>query len=260
MQPLGRRRIADYMLICALFLMAATASAQDFQSPLILSPYSVSFGNVLVGEKSREQTVTILNVGASSARVTEITIAGNFEQTNNCPLPPEALATNDACQIEIAFKPATPGPSSGRLIVSSGTRGALTVDLNGLGAADIPTVRISPAALSFPARAPGTNGPAQTVTVSNSGAETVIFTGITASGDFTILPSSTCVRDSDSLSPGTDCTVAVTFTPLGTGQRDGEIVINDNAMDSPQRIKLSGTGQAPENGPVQDRDNASGIG
>ena len=240
--------------------MAATASAQDFQSPLILSPYSLSFNNVLVGEKSAEQTVTILNVGASPAGVAEITITGNFEQTNNCPQAPEELAANDVCQIEIAFKPTAPGPNSGKLTVSSGGRGTLTVGLSGMGAADSSTVRISPSALSFPARPPGTSGPPQTVTVSNTGAEIVIFTGITANGDFTIMPSSTCVRGSGSLPPGTDCTVAVTFTPLGTGQRDGEIVISDNAEDSPQRVTLSGTGEAPGNGPVlPDRGGDSGA-
>jgi len=44
------------------------------------------------------------------------------------------------------------------------------------------------------------------------------------------------------------CSITVTFSPLGAGQRTGTITISDDAPNSPQSVQLTGTGAAPPPG------------
>src|SRR6516162_4554635 len=44
------------------------------------------------------------------------------------------------------------------------------------------------------------------------------------------------------LQPGASCTMNVTFTPTSGGTRSGGVLIKDNALGSPQKLLLSGTG------------------
>jgi hypothetical protein len=67
---------------------------------------------------------------------------------------------------------------------------------------------------------------------------TLIFSSITASGDFTI-SFSTCKTQ---LAVGKSCKVNVTFTPEQLGQLSGTLTFTDNAPNSPQTVPLSGTG------------------
>ena len=217
--------------------------SQDFHSPLILSPYSVSAGDVLVGKTSSPQIVTLLNSGPDVVHVTGITLQGNFSQTNDCPSPPEGLAHNETCMIDITFVPEAVGPASGILTVSDDIPGGpLTVALSGSGTLGAPTVEVSPASLTFSEQKQGTSSPPQTATISNFGKRVLFVSNITVSGDFTILPSSTCETLIGSLAANSNCTVVVTFTPLGAGKRDGQVTMMDDAEDSPQKISLSGIG------------------
>jgi HYDIN/CFA65/VesB-like, Ig-like domain/Cep192 domain 4 len=247
------------MLIWVLCLLAAS-SAQDFQSPLILSPYELSFADVLVGRASAAQAVTILNVSLSPVRIAGIATTGNFEQTNNCPQPPAALGPNAVCEVQITFRPTAPGTVSGTLTISTDARGgSLTVNLSGAGTADLPALKTTPSSLSFGARPPGTTSAPRALTLSNTGTELLMFSSITATGDFTVMPNSTCISGSRRLPPGADCTVVVTFTPLGLGARSGQVIITDNAGDSPQHIELSGTGRESGTEPAPDLGSDSGA-
>jgi|GEM_PF-3441984 len=48
------------------------------------------------------------------------------------------------------------------------------------------------------------------------------------------------------LTPGSDCTVDVTFQPPGRGQFDANLLVPSNAPDSPAEVAVSGAGVAPE--------------
>ena len=52
-----------------------------------------------------------------------------------------------------------------------------------------------------------------------------------------------CIK---TLAPGKTCEVTVTFTPPDDGVHSGDLIVNDDAMDAPQMIPLSGTGKAPK--------------
>ncbi len=222
----------------------ASASPQNFRSPLILSPYSVSFGEVQVGKASPSQTVTLLNTGGALAHMTTIAVTGDFSQTNTCPAPPGALGRNETCQIEVVFKPSAAAPCSGSLTISHDAAGSpLTVALSGTGVLGGSEVAISPSFLDFPEQTVGTRSAPQSVIVSNTGKKPLLISNIDIDGDFTIMPQSTCETLYGTLAANANCTVAVTFTPLGTGKRDGRITMTDDAEKSPQIVPLTGVGK-----------------
>jgi hypothetical protein len=225
---------------------AVLASAQDFRSPLILSSYSVAFGERQAGESSPPQTVTVVNIGPSPVHITSIAITGDYTQTNDCPEPPAALAKNDACQIKIVFKPSAVENRSGVLTVSQDAAGSgLTAALSGTGVLAGSEIMVSPSSLEFPDQKIGTRSAPQTVTVSNPGEIRALISNIDADGDFTIMPSSTCLGLGGHLAAKASCTVVVTFTPLGLGEREGKVKFTDDAKNSPQTVPLTGMGSAP---------------
>src|SRR5262249_44655215 len=104
---------------------------------------------------------------------------------------------------------------------------------SGLGA----VVALSPASLTFPSVEVGTSSTAQTVNLSNTGNFTLNISNIQATGDYTL--TNNCPA---SLSANSTCTVKVTFSPTGSGQRSGTIVISDNASGNPHIVSLTGVG------------------
>ena len=220
------------------------AFAQNFRSALILAPYSLDFGRVLAGATSNSHTVMVFNNGESAQEISGISITGDFAETDNCPKAPATLAAGADCEIHVTFKPSTLASHSGTLTVSEAPSGIqLNVTLEGVGTAGRPTVSISNSSLTFPEEQPGVQSPPQTVTVKNTGTEMLMITNVEVKGDFMALPASTCINMGSEVSPGATCSVVVVFVPLGTGARSGEVVVADNADDSPQKVGLSGIGK-----------------
>jgi uncharacterized repeat protein (TIGR03803 family)/VCBS repeat-containing protein len=104
-----------------------------------------------------------------------------------------------------------------------------------------PIVTVNPASLTFGTQPVGTTSSAQVITVLNTGNGQLTITGISTIGinaaDFA--RSSNCGA---SLAPGASCRISVTFTPTNPGSRNATIEIRNNALGSPHRIGLTGTG------------------
>jgi hypothetical protein len=111
----------------------------------------------------------------------------------------------------------------------------------------IPVVGFSPASpIDFPDVATGTSTVPISITVTNSGGAPLHISGVTIIGtnptDFGIA-SNTCTGAA--IAVKATCTVGVTFTPSGTGERLANLQFTDDASSSPQILALSGTGVAP---------------
>jgi len=98
---------------------------------------------------------------------------------------------------------------------------------------------VFPSGLTFGTQTVGTTAPQQFVYLTNTGADTLNIASITASGDFSRVTNCTTT-----LPAGQSCSVAVSFTPSGSGSRTGTLVFNDDAPGTPQTVSLTGTGQA----------------
>jgi len=226
---------------------------------VMFSPTSVNFGGQIIGTTSAAQSITLTNTGDGSTQsaltITSISItgtdAGDFVQTNDCPLSPTTLGPSTACTIMVTFGPATVGAKSAAVSVSSDAAGSPHMAaLNGTGVTP-PNVMLSATSLTFSAQIVGTTSTAQTVTLTNSGGFTLTITSIVVgganAGDF--MQTNNC---GTSVAAGANCTITVTFRPGGTGTRTATITITDNAAGSPRQISLTGTGTdfsvAPETG------------
>lgn len=96
-------------------------------------------------------------------------------------------------------------------------------------------------AISFGAQAENTTSAAKSATLKNTGTTSMTISGITVTGNFA-KAGGTCTS---TLAKGASCTILVTFTPLSLGALTGTLTVTDNAANSPQTSKLSGTGVAP---------------
>ena len=98
-------------------------------------------------------------------------------------------------------------------------------------------VTVTPTSLAFGNQAVGTQSAPQAVTLTNTGSQTLTFTTIEATTNFS--QGGNCAP---SVAPGASCTIYVDFGPLSTGPLFGALLFGDNAPDSPQVVYLSGTG------------------
>jgi hypothetical protein len=110
-----------------------------------------------------------------------------------------------------------------------------------------PVVGFAPASpIDFPDVATGTSTAPISITVTNSGGAPLNISSVAVTGanltDFGIV-SNTCTAAA--LAVNATCTVGVTFTPSGTGERQANLQFTDDASSSPQILALSGNGLAP---------------
>jgi Beta-propeller repeat/Abnormal spindle-like microcephaly-assoc'd, ASPM-SPD-2-Hydin len=97
---------------------------------LVVTPPSLAFSSVALGQSSASQTVTLTNTGNGSLSVSNLQVAGNYKQTNNCPA---TLAGGATCAISVVFTPNATGSSSGSLTVTDSAGNPQVVSLSGTG-------------------------------------------------------------------------------------------------------------------------------
>lgn len=102
------------------------------QSQLVVTPSTLTFGNVVVGV-SANISVTLYNVGSAPVTGIAATATGDYAVTSPCQ--PTSIAIGQSCTIQVTFTPAAQGSRPGVLtIVSSDPSSPLAVPLTGSGA------------------------------------------------------------------------------------------------------------------------------
>jgi len=103
------------------------------------------------------------------------------------------------------------------------------------------TVTVSPSTLSFGSQVLNSTAAAKQVTLKNGLTTPLTITSINSNlADF--VDTSACPISPATLRAGASCLISVTFTPSVLGTRSGALTIVDNASNSPQLVKLTGTG------------------
>jgi hypothetical protein len=100
-----------------------------------VSPTSLKFGSVLVGQTSAPLNATLSNKGAVPFTVNGISLTGTaaswYAQTNDCPA---TLAAGASCTISVTFTPLSVASKSAKVsIATSATATPLSVSLSGTG-------------------------------------------------------------------------------------------------------------------------------
>ena len=106
-----------------------------------------------------------------------------------------------------------------------------------------PSASVNPASLDFGDQVTKRASKAQRLTVTNSGGKPLYINSTVIDGDNKadfVVSHDTCTGAT--VGAGKSCVIDVVFTPAVNERRRAALVITDNAIDSPQRVTLTGNG------------------
>jgi hypothetical protein len=199
-----------------------------------VSATTLNFLYQSVGMASSPQPVTLTNTASVVLTISNLTISSGWTQSNNC-LP--SVGPNASCTVNVSFQPTAVGPYTGTLTLTDyAANSPQTVNLTGTGV--LPPPNVSPTSLIFNSQLVGTTSTPQPVTVTNTGTLALSISILTISSGFT--QSNNCLPF---VAANASCTINVSFSPTAADSGTGALRLTDNALNSPQTIALSGTGQ-----------------
>jgi hypothetical protein len=221
--------IADYGVGCIRRVDRATGTITTVRKDLY-SPQDVAvdaLGNVYIAQGSGPSTINrILRVDVVTGTATAVAGDGSYGfGGDGGPAASASLGSPQGIALD----------ERGRLLIAdTGNNRVRAVELP-------PFAALSPAALSFSSQLMGKTSAAQTVTVTNTGLVPLIISSISIGGtnadDYA--QTSNCVN---SLKPGENCVIKVTFSPTEAGMRTATLAISDNGLGGSHSLALSGTG------------------
>jgi hypothetical protein len=213
--------------------------------PVVISPSSWDFGNILIGEQSDPQVFSINNPGSTEVAIGPVTTTGDFAlQATDCGATVPAGAS---CGAVVAFYPQRQGTVFGTVQVN-GTRASVpmsfsakvltdstptsaTADLTGTGITQA-QIRL-PARIDMGAYTVGAAPLTRTVQLSNGGNSYLVITQISATAPFTVTTDCPAL-----LLPGTVCNITVRFSSTVVGDSDGTLTIVSNGEGGSGAIPL----------------------
>jgi len=197
------------------------------------------FAAQLVGNTSSAQNAIISNTGAVDVQITGITATGDFAQETNACVG--TLAVGASCTIPVTFTPTATGTRTGQLQIQTNVFvDPRIISLTGTGVATSPVATLTPTSIDFGSQALGVASAPQTVTLTNTGNDTLTINGVgfVISGPFAFT-GSTCGA---TLAASATCTVEVTFTPTELGAVSGSLSLNSDSPGAPPSVSLAGEG------------------
>jgi hypothetical protein len=260
-------------------MLSVPVKANTAGSQALLTPLSLIFPNTTVNVASTPQVITLSNPGTAALNLSSIALtgaaSGSYSVTNTCiSATVTSLAPGASCTISVTFKPLTAASQSAVLSVGDDVNGVTgstqTVTLIGLGlAAPAPVILFTAVSQNGLAQATSTTSASLgtlsfgsatnpvleinaasptsytgTVTLVNTGnlALTLSPIQLILSGTSTVLPFTQTNNCGATLAIGASCVVTVNFVaPAGVGGTyTAELVLVDNAANSPQTFGISG--------------------
>jgi hypothetical protein len=218
-----------------------------------LSTLGLTFTGQVLNTTSAAQSETITNTGTANLSISKVAISGTnasdfSKSADSCT--GATVEPKGTCKVSVTFTPKATGSLSAALIFTDNSGGVTgstqTASLSGTAVKPAPAVSFSVPSLSFLNQDINTLSAAQAVIVTNTGTanlalSTVVLGGANAS-NFTT-PIDSCL--SSMLIPNTSCTVTLEFMPPTVGSYSATLTFTDSAANSPQVLKVSGTGVVP---------------
>ncbi|PYV52937.1 MAG: hypothetical protein DMG91_18255, partial [Acidobacteria bacterium] len=226
---------------------------------LTVSPSSISFGSVIVGQTQR-QSATVSNTGGSDITITQASVSGTGFSLSGLALP-LTLHPSDSAPFAISFTPASGGSSTGSIslvgsvaVVSKKGKGrrnnnittdtasttqVVAVSGTGVGQGQL---TVSSAALNLGSVLVGSTQ-SQTVTLTNATGTTVNVNQAVASGNGFGVSGVTLPF---TLGAGQSQAISITFAPTSAGSASGSLIIASDATTNPSiSVALSAVGVTP---------------
>ena len=235
----------------ALATAACLLSPAALLAQVSVSPSSLNWVSVQLGQTGAQKVVTLTNSGSAAITISSVTLSGanpvDFAiRSKTCG---SSLAASSSCTASIVFAPKVTGERSATLNFNDSASGSpQTMTLTGMGTSPSGTVSASPTSLTFASTNVGSSSASQAATLSNGQSTSITISNVAISGtnasDFSIA-SETC---STSLAAAGSCTASIVFKPTASGARSATLSFTDSATNSPQSVALTGTGAATGSG------------
>jgi hypothetical protein len=213
--------------------------------PMTVSPATLSFGTAAVGTSSASKTVTISNHLSQTLNI-GFAASGDYSAVGSGTSPcGSTLRSNSRCTLSVTFTPTVNGAIQGELTVTGNAPFSpqlVGLSGSGTGGAAAP-LSFSPASAQFGNTVAGTTSGNVKATVTNVSGAAVNISSFAASGMFSAISGAPAC--SGSLAAGAHCVLLLSFSPVTPGAETGAVTISDSASNSPQSLKLSGTGILP---------------
>jgi hypothetical protein len=205
-----------------------------------LSTSLLSFGQIIVGQTSAAQKLTLSNTGGSYLPLLA-PVFSSSEYAVTATTCGGILDVGKQCTLSIVFQPTATGDQPGTITVSaSGGAISAQASLDGSGISPV-QLAFAPTSLAFGSVAQGQTSAQQSVTLTNSGSLAAQLKTPTITGDFAIAGN----HCSNTLAAAAGCTMQITFSPTATGSRTGTLTASASNSSSPASVALSGTGSPP---------------
>jgi Putative Ig domain/Abnormal spindle-like microcephaly-assoc'd, ASPM-SPD-2-Hydin len=225
-------------LILISFLLACLRmQAQDFvncNSGVVCAlPTLLTFAQT--NGTSALQNVTVYN--GLTTNVTIDSVSSNLSQFTVTGATPKTLTPGQFETFQVQFKPDSAKTFTGKVTFTmTGTKNQ-SVNLSGTGwnANAVPSLNTT--SVDFGNQALGTNGPSQSVKITNTGSAAVKLTGVTVTSPF----SQTGWTTSTTIAAGGSLTLKVSYTPTKLAANAGMIYLTYDVAAS-QGVSLWGTG------------------
>ena len=202
-----------------------------------LAPATLNFGAQAINTSSFVGSVIVSNTGFANLILSSVSVSAPFSRVAlAAPVPPDcgaSLAPGSSCQIGVVFRPTAIGAQSGQISIIDNAAGSpRLVPLTGNGSSVAVPVISAIGALAFGDQIINNASAPQNLTISNTGAATLIISAITLTGvdaaNFTLSGQSGCT----SIAPAASCTLAITFLTTTAGAKTAQINITSNAQNA----------------------------
>jgi hypothetical protein len=203
-----------------------------------ISPSSLSFGNVTVGQ-STTKTVTLTNNGTDALNVSGISVAGTGF-TASGPHLPISLSAGQSTSISAVFKPTAGNADTGTITVTSNAAGSPSlVALSGTGTTGTTAAALTatPSSIAFGSVAVGSEE-TQTIRLENTGNEAATISKMTISGSGVSVSGMTAPA---TLAAGQTANLTVTYKPSVSGTLTASLAITSNATDASLVVGIDAT-------------------
>src|SRR5712691_13004197 len=226
------------VLVGGLSYPGRAAAGTGPQVQLAASQSPLDFGDVSTGT-NKTKTITLTNSGSASIRLSRAHVSGSSFKVSGLSLP-LTLGPKQNTTFSVVFAPGRTGNIGGSVsLVSNDARYATTIVLSGTGVQR--HLVVNPTSTSFGNVGLGTHS-AHTITLTNPGPASVTVYRAYASGSGF---SMTGLRFPLKLGSGQKTTFSVAFAPVSMGSVTGGVSLVSNAVHSPTKIALTGTGVQP---------------
>jgi hypothetical protein len=219
----------------------------------VLTPLSTQFTATVIGQTSRNQTLTLSNsgtapfvVGFLSGTNTAVGASPTGDFTTNDACSGAYIGAGGSCSVQLYFAPqaGAAGARTGSMTFPVTYLGAtsptnLTATYTGSAISTGTALQITPSSLQMGTWIQGTYSKQQTITLYNDGSAPVTF------GNFgSAAPFFTTWNCGSTLAPGSSCTVTVLYQPSVVGAQSGTINLPNNVTGALQKVSVSGVGIA----------------